>query len=230
MSWEGNYWGPNGTLETAAKKFESSERMPEDFISFASNRHSAAGRALAESLIALKKRNLKGAYAWARRGLKLRHEAVWHVDKACVWDVYLNEASPSELDVSLAVWRAWTLTRFGWRKDIIRWIMLVRILDHGRFEADMQEEMPHTRAFLISHAIAFGYVERTKERVQTIERLAEISEDIGQTAQASRVWKHAWRHYCKLFGKNSDIAQVVHARALDVAQKSSADQVVKLTS
>lgn len=222
MSWDGNYWGPEGALTLAKEAFSESEKTSHDFITLASVLHSAGNRAWAEARDALRAREIGCAYFWSKEGFKLKRSAMKAVDDA--WHKCRDDQSFSldEVDVSMAVWGGIPFPGFYQKGKILR--ALLMYADNISYS----ECKPHTRAFFISHALEAGFWKREPTPLALMENEARKSEDAGELAQASRVWKHAWRHWVKLEGKDSFRAQNAYQQALRLAKLSSPDQVVKI--
>lgn len=205
MSWEGDYWGRNGALQRARRKYKSSMHTAEDCITFASALHSGAGRALAECK--------RGRVAFLLIALYLGFYAVIVVSQAMrttgVHDQFMIKYNM--VDVACAVLRRWGWM-IGGRKNSAR-----RLLKWIRWNVAVDNEFQpaHTRAFLVVHALNLGLDDSANWK-QRLELLAEEALAAGEQNQAGRVWKYIF----KLYGD-----QGARERALELA---GPDQRVKM--
>lgn len=237
MSWKGNYWGTGGALEFARKHFINSKKTGSDHVAYASELYAAGGRAFAELRISLRRLNVFGACLWSWRMLTCGYQSVAHIDTAWkgyrtityiqysnirhVWEEY--NRTLDEVDVSFAVWLKFGALRFG-RRQRVRSLILVPL---NVAISGFREVKPHTRAFIMSHAIMSGYWKRTPESINFMKQMAQQTHDAGDLGQASRVWKHIALHWGKMKGHEEDAERALQM-ANELALESSPDQVRKL--
>lgn len=235
MSWEGKYWGPQGEVQKARKRFEESSKDARDYVEFASVLYSASNRALAEMRLAL--RSLQGIFLifrWLHPAIVLRREAVTLVDFAWFKAGDTLSLTPDNAETSIAIWRGAPYLTYK-RKGKIELLLLSYLGENGGVLRSPTCSF-HTRAFFISHALAIGFWQLESRPISDMEMLARLSEKSGELAQASRVWKHAAGHWQRLQRQNrkeswqthSQKARLALQEARRLAESSSPDQMVKL--
>jgi hypothetical protein len=226
--WSGKYWEKGG-LDKAREAFAQSEKTPADEIRFASQLYSAATRAAAETKHTAKALRLLRAFTWLWVFLDLAHEAVGHVDHAWEGKIY-RDFTPDQVEASLAIWLRVGFLRGG--RHIKARIVVENILFHFLAHPKEKEHVrQHTLGFLFSHAITSGHFSRVGKIISGLHICAQRAEKEGELAQASRVWRHAARHWTRLLGKNSQEAKMAYKEAMRLAKASNADdQIFKLSA
>lgn len=229
--WEGNYWGPNGTIIEAYKMFDASEKTISDHVKLASTLYSAAGAAAKLAISAVFRLRLISACDWLDEFSALREDALkylnlaWEGVEAVVTAENLNDVEPS-----IAIW-----LKFGWskktKKYISRWLP-------PAFEVSRRGQgvAAHTRAFLLSHAIDARLKRRDSRSCSLLEKYAADTESAGELNQATRVWRHAARQWAKLQPLQWRLMGIRHERTVRAleraricAEKAGAkDQLLKI--
>lgn len=227
--WSGQYWAPNGGLARASERYAVSLKGHTDEVAYASSLYSAATRSLAEARSACSELRLLSMIRWIWQFIWLGASALEHVNLA--WkDRQFDEFNLDQVETSCAIWLrvGWIAGGFRARvRDILSHEIFSSILDVGDLEVPIS---PHTRGFFISHAMTSGRLKRTAWMVKFMERCADHAEEQGSLEQASRVWRHAEKHWQKLRSCNRR-ARFAHERAVELAKNSgAADQLKKLAS
>lgn len=226
MSWDGNYWGRDGALKKAYDVFLKSKQTSSDHVSYASVCYSSAIRAWAEAKYELKQIHIFKAVTWLWQVWKRGHEALQHIDIA--WSGRGSETVTSEqfdqIDIGLAV-----VLQFGFGPN--RKMQVHNILEDVFPKVVAQDcvATAHTRAFIMSHALKSKFLVNTQDAhnlIMRMEGFAYKSEENGEIAQASRVWKHVAQHW-KEYGRVGEHTEAMK-RAERLALISSSDQVRKL--
>jgi hypothetical protein len=225
MVWDGNYWGSDGALAKAQTVFLESKKTVADHIAYASVCYSAATRAWAEAKAELYGLHIVTAMSWLWQSWKLGREALRYADVAYKkWSRGdINDLNLDQVDVILSV-----ISRFGFfRKNQVK-----NILDDvfPLVKNDSCTAAPHTRAFIISHALQIGYVSKKTKfsaYVDLMTDFARWAEKDGEYAQAARVWKHVAVHWRNM-DKEDEICSYATIQAERLAAISSPDQVQKI--
>ena len=217
MSWEGNYFGPDGVVAQQKSRFTSSEKKNSDHIAIASAYYSAANRIFAD-VLNLQVSGLKRVFL----GIYLAFRAVHHIDavdqkwrQADAEEVFGRNAE--QTDVCCAIY-----LRYGWLEGG----RLPTVRSFLRLQKPLMDNLAaHTHAFILLHRLAAGADKPSSEILQEIMELAELAEEEGELAQASRIYRQLAK-WCERHSKERAYA---FKRAEICAKAAGAtDQLVKL--
>jgi len=218
--WKGEYWGEDGVLIPIRNRFTGCDQSIESKKNMLSVEYSAANRAwsdLRKGSVRQRFKALWRLYDSARRAMPLARSL----------SSRLNINNHDEIDVVVTV-----LIQFRQRElaqkllDSIPWYELLR----------RDYIAPHTKAFLIRHAINCGLAYLSNERIAQIEAYARHTEQRLDYRQAARVWRTARDLLIVLARREGKLAMYKHKKLPELernarrcAQKIGAmDQIAKL--